>query len=571
VQFIVITKGSERVSEVAARFTLDAMPGKQMSIDADLNTGAIDDKEAKIRRQKLQREADFYGAMDGAMKFVKGDSIAGILITLINFIGGIAIYVLQQGKPIMEALSQFALLTIGNGLVSQIPSLLVSVAAGILVTRSASDENFGTDLGSQLFAFPKVMMIAAVVMTVLGIVPGLPTVPFLLLAAGCGIGAYLLRKEEKSKEKLEAADAAAAAAASSSAAEQKEPDGYVDYAQVETLEVEIGYGLITLADDKNGGDLLERIAGIRRQCAHDMGIVVQPIRIRDNLQLKTNEYTLKIRGIVVARGEVMPKHLLVMDPSNEKIDMKGIPTTEPAFGLPALWIEEGDREKAEMMGYTIVDAATVMVTHLGEVIREHSYELVGRQEVKKMIDALKTNYSAVVEELIPNLLSLGEVQKVLQNLLREKVPIRDLVTILETLADYAPGTKNIEGLTEYVRYALSRTIVLPYLDENKVLNVITIHPKLEQYIADNIQKSFQGSFPAIEPDINTRILENIHSLVERLSLGHVNPVILASPKIRAPFKKMIEMAFPNIAVLSLNEVPNSIEIEAVGMVNIYDN
>ena len=322
---------------------------------------------------------------------------------------------------------------------------------------------------------------------------------------------------------------------------------------------------------KAAGDLLERISGIRRQCAHELGIVIPSIRIRDNLQLQTNEYTLKIKGIEVARGELMPNHLLVMNPANEKIDLEGMPTREPAFGLPALWIEEKLRDRAEMLGCTVVDATTVMVTHLGEVIREHSHELLGRQEVKKMIDALRDRYSAVVEELIPNLLTLGEVQKILQNLLREKVPIKDLVTILETLADYAPSTKNTELLTEYVRYSLSRTIVQPYLDERGILNVITVHPRLEEYIGDNIQKSFQGSFPAIEPDINTKILQRIHELTERLSLQQIKPVILVSPKIRAPFKRMIEMAFPHIAVLSLNEIPNSVEIETVGMVNIYDD
>lgn len=567
IQLVVITSGASRVSEVSARFTLDAMPGKQMSIDADLNTGVINEQEAKERRKKLQQEADFYGAMDGAMKFVKGDAIAGIVITLVNFIGGIAIYVLQQGYPVMEALTKFALLTIGNGLVSQIPSLMVSVASGILVTRSASEQNFGTDLSRQLFSFPKVMMVTAAVMLILGIVPGFPTIPFFLLAAGCGAGAWLLNKDEKEKERME--QAAAVEEAKPEAVE--EPEDYLAFTQVEMLEVEIGYGLISLADESSGGDLLERISGIRRQCAHELGIVIPSIRIRDNLQLQTNEYTLKIKGIEVARGELMPNHLLVMNPANEKIDLEGMPTREPAFGLPALWIEEKLRDRAEMLGCTVVDATTVMVTHLGEVIREHSHELLGRQEVKKMIDALRDRYSAVVEELIPNLLTLGEVQKILQNLLREKVPIKDLVTILETLADYAPSTKNTELLTEYVRYSLSRTIVQPYLDERGILNVITVHPRLEEYIGDNIQKSFQGSFPAIEPDINTKILQRIHELTERLSLQQVKPVILVSPKIRAPFKRMIEMAFPHIAVLSLNEIPNSVEIETVGMVNIYDD
>ncbi|WP_213818141.1 flagellar biosynthesis protein FlhA [Garciella nitratireducens] len=566
IQLIVITSGASRVSEVSARFTLDAMPGKQMSIDADLNAGAINDQEAKLRRKKLQQEADFYGAMDGAMKFVKGDSIAGMIITVINFIGGIAIHVLQNDLAVIEALSKFALLTIGDGLVSQIPSLLISVSSGILVTRSSSDESFGTDLGNQLFSFPKVLIITSIVLFILGIVPGLPTVPFLVLAIVSGIVAYLLKEEEKQNHEL-----IEIAATEDMQSKPKEPEDIRHYVQVEPLEIEIGYGLISLADEKNGGDLLERITGIRRQCALEMGIVVPPIRIRDNLQLQTNEYILKIKGIEVARGQVMPNHLLVMDPENKKIDLPGIATTEPAFGLPALWIEESLRDKAEMMGATIVDATTVMVTHLSEVIKEHGYELIGRQQVKELLDVVKEKYSAVVQELIPDLLSLGEVQKVLQNLLRERVPINDLVTILETLADYAPNTKDIELLTEYVRTALSRNIVLPYLDENKVIHVITIHPKLEQYLSDNIQRSFQGSFPAIEPSVNTKILENIHEQIDRLSMQQINPVILTSPKIRAAFKRMIELAFPGIAVLSLNEIPNSIEIKVEGMVKVDED
>ncbi len=566
IQLVVITSGASRVSEVSARFTLDAMPGKQMSIDADLNAGIINDQEAKSRREKLQQEADFYGAMDGAMKFVKGDSIAGIIITIINLVGGIAINVLGNGLAVIEALQKYSLLTIGDGLVSQIPSLLISVAAGILVTRSASEESFGTDLGKQLFTYPKVMAIAAIVLFILGLIPGLPTLPFLALAIISGLIAYLLKEEEKQNQHL-----TEIAATQEVQSKPKEPEDIRHYVQVEPLEIEIGYGLISLADEKSGGDLLERIAGVRRQCAQEMGIVVQPIRIRDNLQLQTNEYILKIKGIELARGQIMPNHLLVMDPGNGEMDLQGISTTEPAFGLPALWIEEGQRDKAEMKGYTIVDATTVMITHLSEVIKEHSYELMGRQQVKDLVDVVKEKYSAVVEELIPDLLSLGEIQKVLQNLLRERVPINDFVSILETLADYAPNTKDIELLTEYVRTSLSRSIVLPYLDENKGLNVITIHPKLEQYISENIQKSFQGSFPAIEPNIHTRILENIHKQMERLSFQQVNSVILTSPKIRFPFKRMIELAFPNIAVLSLNEIPNSVEIKTVGMVDVDDH
>jgi flagellar biosynthesis protein FlhA len=363
----------------------------------------------------------------------------------------------------------------------------------------------------------------------------------------------------------------AAAEERSSAASQLEPESRLEFRQVETLEVELGYGLIELADEDAGGDLLERISRIKRQCALEMGLIVHSIRIRDNLQLKTNEYIIKIKGIAVAGGEVMPRHLLAMNPAGEEIDLKGIPAVEPAFGLPALWIEERDRDEAELKGCTVVDAATVLVTHLGEIIKTHSHELIGRQEVKQMIDALREDYSAVIEELVPNLMSLGEIQKVLQNLLRENVPIKDLVSILETLADYAGSTKNLEMLTEYVRFSLSRTIVQPYLNEKNTLQVITIHPSLEKHIADNIQVSFQGSFPAIEPSINTKILEEIHGLLENLSMAQIKPVILVSPKIRAPFKRMIEMAFPQLAVLSLNEVPNSVEIEAVGMVNLHDN
>lgn len=565
IQFIVITSGAGRVAEVGARFTLDAMPGKQMSIDADLNAGIINDQEAKSRREKLQQEADFYGAMDGASKFVKGDAIAGIIIVIINLIGGIAIFTLQKGLTIMEALERFGLLTIGDGLVSQIPALLISVASGILVTRSASQKNFGTDLGIQLSTFPKVITITAVVVMILGLVPGLPSMPFFILSIGCGTVAYILREEEKENVLLLEKEAQ-----EEYRPENREPENIMQYVQVEPIEIEIGYGLIPLADDQTGGDLLERIAGVRRQCAQEMGIIVQPIRIRDNLQLQTDAYTLKIKGMEIASGTILVNHLMVMNPSNEEMDLQGIETVEPAFGLPALWIEENQRDQAEMMGYTIVDATTVMVTHLSEVIKEHSYELIGRREIKELLDVLKEDYSAVIDELIPDLLSLGEIQKVLQNLLRERVPIKDLVTILETLADYAVTTKDIELLTEYVRHSLSRNIVQPYLEGGKLLQVITIHPQLEQYIHDNIQKSFQGSFPAIEPSINTKILENIHEQIERLSLEQMRPVILASPRIRAPFKKMVELAFPQLPVVSLNEVPNFVEIEAVGMVNVDD-
>jgi len=559
IQFIVITNGAGRVAEVAARFTLDAMPGKQMSVDADLNAGVITDREAGIRRLNLQREADFYGSMDGASKFVKGDAIAGIVIVIINFIGGIAIFVGQKGIP-------FGVLTIGDGLVSQIPALLISVASGILVTRSTTGVDLGSEITKQLLSAPKAIGITALVLLALGMIPALPNFPFMIMAGISGFLAYFLNEEAKQKESaVKAIDAKPASAV------EREPENMVKYIQVEPLEIEIGYGLIALADASSGGDLLDRIAAIRRQNATEMGIIVQPIRIRDNLQLPSDRYIIKIRGNEIASGEVLNNHYLVMDPGNDKIDIKGKTTVEPAFGLPAVWVDEKQKEKAELLGYTIVDPTTVMVTHMNEVIRTHSHELMGRQEVKSLLDMVREKHGAVVEELIPDLLTVGEVQKVLQNLLREQVPVRDLVSILETLADFAVSTKDTEILTEYVRHKIGRTIVKPYLSEKGCLDVITIHPGIEQEIYENIQKSFQGSFPAISPELNTGILERLDVLQQESVLKNMSPVVLASPRIRSPFKRLIEMTFPDLPVISLNEIPNSVEIEGLGMVKLNDN
>ncbi|MBN2259003.1 MAG: flagellar biosynthesis protein FlhA [Clostridiales bacterium] len=567
IQFIVITNGAGRVAEVAARFTLDAMPGKQMSIDADLNAGVINDHQAKQRRENLQRESDFYGAMDGASKFVKGDAIAGIVIVIINFIGGIAIFMGQKGFSFTEAIQIFGLLTIGDGLVSQVPALLISVASGILVTRSASKNNLGTELFSQLFAAPKVIAMTAVILLMLGLVPALPNVPFLLLSLAMGSIAYFLFEEDKQKKNQKTI----VQEKKDTKVVEKEPEDMMKFMKTETLEIEIGYGLISLADKSSGGDLLDRIATIRRQCASEMGIVVQPIRIRDNLQLKADEYVIKIRGNEVARGEIMYGHFLVMDPGSDRIDIQGKATIEPTFGLPAVWIDASRREEAEMKGLTIVDPTTVLVTHLNETIKKLAKELLGRQEVKAMLDMVKENNGAVVDELVPDYLSVGDIQKVLQNLLSEQVPIRDFVSILETLADYAPNTKDIELLTEYVRYRLGRTITKKYMDEKNTLHVITIHPEIEQKIYNSIQKSFQGSFPAISPDMNTQILESVDGLLMvNISRG-VQPVVLASPRIRSPFRRLIDMTFPDLPVLSLNEIPNSVEIEGIGMVKINEN
>lgn len=564
INFMVITAGSGRVAEVSARFTLDAMPGKQMSIDADLNSGLIDEREAIKRREDLQAEADIYGAMDGASKFVKGDAIAGLIITAINIIGWIIIGVLQKDMSIVDAAQTYVRLTVGDGLVSQIPALLISTAAGILVTTSGSKENLGNTLTKQLTAFPVVSAVASGIMLFLAIVPGMPKTPFLIASAAAGVLSYTLYKEENKKlvtETISEEDEIIEA-------ERKEPENVMNLINVEPMEVEIGYLLIPLADESTGGDLLQRIASVRRQCAIEMGIVVQPIRIRDNLQLKTNEYVIKIRGTVVVSSELMPSMLLCMDPTGENSDIQGIKTIEPTFGLPAVWINKDQREEAEIKGLTVVDPTTVMVTHLTETIKTHSYELLGRQEVKLIIDNIKEKYSAVVEELIPDLMTIGEIQKILQNLLREKVPIKDIVTILESLADNSRNTRDLELLTEYVRFALARTICNQIVDENKTINVITLSPNIEEIISSNIQKSVQGSFPTVDPETTTKILTSIRNTVDSVYFYNNQPVILVSPNIRAVFRKLIEMVFPHIMVISLNEVPNDVQINSEGVVSI---
>ncbi|WP_291572725.1 flagellar biosynthesis protein FlhA [Clostridium sp. UBA4548] len=564
IQFIVITNGAGRVSEVSARFTLDAMPGKQMSIDADLNAGMISEEQARERRKNLQLEADFYGAMDGASKFVKGDAIAGIIVTIINIIGGIIIGVLMMDMGAAEAAATYTKLTIGDGLVAQIPALLISTASGILVTRSGSDENLGTQVTSQLTAFPIVIAISSFVLFIFALIPGMPTLIFLLLSAATGYSSYLLYKEEKAKvvSTMELQEKEIIET------ESREPESVMNLITVEPLEIEIGYGLIPLADESSGGDLLQRISSVRRQCAIEMGIVVQPIRIRDNLQLKTNEYIIKIRGTVIARSELMPNMLLCMDPSNEEIPMAGIRTVEPTFGIEALWINKDQREEAEIKGLTVVDSTTVMVTHLTETIKSHSHELLGRQETKLIIDSVKEKYSTVVEELIPELMTIGEIQKVLQNLLREKVSIKDMVSILECLADNSRNTKDIEILTEYVRFSLGRNICNELVDENNVITVLTLSPEIENIIGSNIQKSMQGSFPAVDPEVTTEILNSIRDGLNRTYFPNNTPVILVSPRIRPAFRKLIEMVFPNMTVLSLNEIPNDMEIRTEGVVEL---
>ena len=565
VQFVVITNGSGRVSEVSARFTLDAMPGKQMSIDADLGAGIIDEKTARKKRSELQQEVDFYGAMDGASKFVKGDAIAGIIVTIINVIGGIIIGVVMMNMSFGEAVQNFIRLTIGDGLVSQISALLISVSAGILVTKSSSEKNFGNLLGKQLTSAPVTIGMTGAVLLVLGFLPGLPKLSFFTLGAGALATSFLLNKEEKEKnEELEAVQ---------NDVEEAKPslemaEDVSSLINVEPIEVEIGYGLIPLADEANGGDLLQRIVSIRRQCAIDMGILVQPIRIRDNLQLNQNQYSIKIKGNVVATYDLMPTMLLCMNPMGGEIDIDGIRVKEPTFGLDALWINSDKAEEAELYGLTVVDPTTILVTHLLEIIKSKAHELIGRQEVKLIIDSAKERYSAVVDELIPDLMTLGEVQKVLQNLLREKISIKDRVTILETLADNARNTKDIELLTEYVRMAMSRSICAGLVDETNSITVATLSLEVENIIGNSLQRSINGTYPAIDPDTTNKIFSSIQNTVESIHFNNNRTILLVSPKIRAPFRKLVDMVFPNITVLSLNEIPSDVQIKAQGIVNI---
>ncbi|RDC50661.1 flagellar biosynthesis protein FlhA [Acinetobacter sp. RIT592] len=565
IQFVVITNGSSRVSEVSARFTLDAMPGKQMSIDADLNAGAIDEKTARKRRKELQQEAEFYGSMDGASKFVKGDAIAGIIITTINILAGIVIGVVMLDMDFMESIQTYTTLTIGDGLVSQVPALIISTSAGILVTKVNGDENFSTQLGKQLISIPKAVIMAGIVLILLGLLPGLPKLSFFTLGAGAIFIGYTLKKEEKEAEEEALYEVEAAPTAEESLENAEDVSSLLN---VEPIEIEIGYGIIPLADESSGGDLLQRIVSVRRQCAIDMGIIVHPIRIRDNLQLNPNQYTIKIKGIPVTTYELMPNMLLCMNPMGMDVDLDGISTKEPTFGLDALWIEKDKAEEAELYGFTVVDPTTILVTHLLETIKSKSHELMGRQEVKAIIDATREKYSAVVEELIPDLMTLGEVQKVFQNLLKEKVSIKDRVTILETLADNARNTKDLELLTEYVRMAMSRSICLELIDENNSIVVTTLSMEIENLVANSLQRSVNGTYPAIDPETTNKIFKGIQSTIESVNFNNNRPIVLVSPKIRAPFRKLVEMVFTNLTILSLNEIPNDVQIKSQGVINI---
>jgi len=562
VQFVVITNGAGRVAEVAARFTLDALPGKQMSIDADFNAGLIDEDTARMKRKEMQKEADFYGSMDGASKFVRGDAIAGIVIVLVNILGGLGIGVVQLGMSVEDAASVFTILTVGDGLVAQVPALLISVSAGMLVTRSTAEASFGEEMSDQLRAFPKVIFLASVLLFFLGIVPGMPALPFFLLAAAGGGLSFILFREKRDK-----VDEAKAVAERETTEVPAEPDDFRSLLRVELMEIEIGYNLVELTDESRGGNLLDRITAARKRAVNELGIIIQPIRMRDNLQLGPFEYRFKLKGNEMTRGQVRPGLCLALNPEGElPAGLDGIETFEPTFNLPAVWISEELKNSAEALGCTVVDASTVLITHLSEVLKNYAHELLDRQAVKEMLNSLKETNPAVVDELTPDMLSIGEVQKVMQNLLKEKVPVHDMVTILEELADQARVTKDIDALTESVRQALRRTITAQYADPEGKLKVVTIDPKLEKKVSDSIQMTKQGSFPVMEPNATQNLVDGINRVIDNLSKKGVAPVMLTSPTVRPSLKRLLERFHLSVAVLSINEVLPEVKVEAVGVI-----
>ncbi len=561
VQFMVINKGSERVAEVTARFTLDAMPGKQMAIDADLNTGAITDKEAKERREKIQQEASFFGSMDGAVKFVKGDAVAGLIITVINVVGGIAMGVLYRDMEVAEALEKFVILTIGDGLVSQIPSLLISLSTGILVTKGSKDADFSNVLIKQLFGMPKVLYMVGATISILGLVTPLNPIIFV------GIGVLFIIGGRLVESTIETAQIESEVSEDEMAAEEiRQPENVTSLLQVDPIELEFGYGIIPLADVNQGGDLLDRVVMIRRQIALELGTVVPIIRLRDNIQLNPNQYIIKIKGIQVSEGEILFDHYMAMNPGYVEEEITGIPTFEPSFHLPAIWITEGQRERAESMGYTVVDPPSIIATHLTEIIREHISELLTRQDVQNLVNNLKEANPALVDELVPKLLGLGDIQKVLQNLLKEGVSIRDLLTIFETLADYAASTRDTDILTEYVRQGLKRAISNRFFPPNETTSVVTLDPKLEQAIMAAVKQTEQGAYLNLDPDKTKAIMKSVEQETKKLEDMGKAPVILTSPIVRIYFKRLTEDYYRDLIVVSYNEIESSVELQSVGMV-----
>ena len=561
INFIVITKGSGRVAEVAARFTLDAMPGKQMSIDADLNAGLISETEARQRRKDIEKEADFYGSMDGASKFVRGDAIAGIIITLINVIGGLLIGIFQKGLDLQTAAKTYTMLTIGDGLVSQIPALIISTAAGIVVTRNSGSQNLGQEMAGQLFLKPRAVYIAATIVTVFGLVPGLPTVPFFLIGGTLATIAWVITRYNEEKKERERA-------AKEDQSRKPLKENIESMLPLDLVELEVGYGLINIVESEQSGDLLERIVSIRKQFAIDMGIVVPSVHIRDNLQLQPGEYRVLIKGNKVGGGTLRPENLLAMDPGNVVARVPGVPTKEPAFGLDALWISKGQKEEAEIAGYTVVDLPTVMATHLTEIIRTHAHELFGRQEADGLIENFKKNYPKVVQELIPDVLSLGTVVKVLQNLLREQVSIRDLLTIFESLADEGHKVKDPEALTESVRKALSRSITHKYMNDQGEVSVMTLAPRVEELISNSLLQTEQGVQLVMDPRQAQGILSNISKTIEVHPEIAGQPILLTSPTSRRHIFKLTNRFLPQVVVLSHNEISPDAQVQAVGLVEL---
>ena len=560
VQFLVITKGAERVAEVSARFTLDAMPGKQMAIDADLNSGLISESQARGRRLDIQREADFYGSMDGASKFIKNDAIFGFITTALNIIGGFIMgMIVDPGASALDILGIYSILTIGDGLVSQIPALLISFATGIIVTRAASDNELSEEIVTQLFSNPKVMYAAAVACLAMTFIIG--RFFMIIVAAFLVFLGSRIQGEEKEMLKKDETDIE-----EQQVEEIRKPENVISLLHVDPIELEFGYGVIPLADVNQGGDLLDRVVMIRRQLALELGMIVPVIRLRDNIQLNPNQYVVKIKGVDVASGELLMDHFMAMNPGTAEDEIDGIPTQEPAFGLPALWINENQRDRAEMLGYTVVDPPSVISTHMTEVIKRYAHELLSRQDVQTLLDNVKTSYPAVVEDLVPKQLSLGEVQKVLCNLLRESVSIRDLVTILETLSDYASFTREADVLTEYVRQGLGRAISTAFITPDNS-DVITLDPELERMILDSVQKTEVGSYLAIEPSVTNKILKNLSTLIEKITQLGKQPIVLASPMVRLYFKRLTEQSIPGLVVLSYNELEPSTEVRSVGMVS----
>lgn len=557
INFVVITKGAGRVAEVAARFTLDAMPGKQMSIDADLSAGLISDAEARIRRERIELEADFYGAMDGASKFVRGDAIAGIIIIFVNIIGGLVIGVVQKDMSFTDAISIYTILTIGDGLVSQIPALLTSTAAGIIVTRAASQSNLGKDVIKQMFTQPRAMTLASVIILSLGLVPGIPMFPFLVLSsAAFGMG-YLMKKQ-KEKEIISVPAPAPA-----------EPEEKTLIQPMELLELEIGYGLIPLVDAEQNGELLDKIKAMRKQIAYELGIVVPPMKLRDNLQLKSSEYLILLKGIEVGRGDLLLNYVLAMGQDEKNVITEGIPTKEPVFGLDAVWIREKDREKYASLGFTVVDHATIIATHLTEIVRSNAHELLTRQETQKLIDAVSSTHQKVIEELNQAQINTGIIQKILQNLLREQVSIRDLVSILEATADIAFSTRDPDMITEYIRQRMARSIIKPYLVDG-ILHIIILEKTVEETIINSIQPESGGLFN-FDLSFSQRLIERLGNEVRKAILQNIQPVLLVHPMIRSRLRRFLERYIPGITVISHNEIPPQIKIQTIGVVKLYEN